>query len=58
MDEYLNTRLETTELLKENMGTKLTDSVLAMIFGHYSKSKSNNGKKKKKEEEEFRTLTN
>ena len=48
MDEYLNTRLETTELLKENMGTKLTDSVLAMIFGHYSKSKSNNGKKKKK----------
>ena len=48
MDEYLNTRLETTELLKENMDIKLTDSVLAMIFGHYSKSKSNNGKKKKK----------
>ena len=56
MDEYLNIRLETTELLKENMGINLTNSVLAMIFGHYSKS--NNTKKKKKEEEEIRTLTN
>ena len=56
MDEYLNIRLETTELLKENMGINLTNSVLAMIFGHYSKS--NNSKKKKKEEEEIRTLTN
>ena len=48
MDEYFNTRLETTELLTENMGIKLTDSVFAMIFGHYSKNKSNNRKKKKK----------
>ena len=46
MYDYLNIRLETTEVLKENMSIKLTDSVLAMIFVHYSKS--NNSKKKKK----------
>ena len=57
MDDYLNIRLETTELLKENMSIKLTDSVLAMIFVHYSKS-NNSKKKKKEEEEEIIKLTN